>query len=1830
MLFDALIRRVRATSAAPTQADLDTLLSKATALDVELTPQPDGGAVWSGGACVAAETGTLLGPSQNISPAVIASQTRLRPFVIGHNAALFDLPELQRLSGHDLSDRLVIDTLWLSPLAFPTKISHRLEKAYLQATPERGNDPAEDARMSIALLRREFSAIAGMDPRWRRVLAALCTLGRRDGAYRELFGAMLDGVDPRGAVPLTADTVLELLPGEVCRLNLDRRLRQAQAQGDGWPLAWALSWILHRDRRKAPATWVMAGFPEVRATLDDLRAGQCQDRSCRRCRQAGETIHRMARWFPPPTDGVAAFQPPVAPDGETYQEKIMAGGLDRRSLLGILPTGTGKSRCFQVAALEQHARTGDLTVVISPLKSLMEDQARKAEAAGLPGVARLHGDMDALSRAQVHEALRNGEVALLYVAPERLGNEAMQDLLWARRIGLWVFDEAHCLTSWGQGFRSDYRRVVKWIRRCGCPGSEAAAVMCLTATARPETREDIRRLFAVEAGLALELIDGGPHRANLSYLVREAEDDSAAQFEAMLRDPAMLPDDGQAVVFVRRRETAEALAAALAAKGLCVAAYHAGMSPETKAGIEGEFFGGGVRILVATIAFGMGVDAPNVRLVVHAEPAASLEAYAQEAGRAGRNGCPAQCVLMWDPQAADKQFEDLVRGHVAREEIEAVLGHILDRQAQVRDARGTKFPVLSLRYDEVAQTVLDRPSPHWNGKSPDGAAMEKYRRWSRDRLDRILAELERHGLVEKVARPPDLSKMEVDEPILRRMAADTARAPATEAAIVRLLARQDSADGRGLVLPAAIEDLAAACGLPGQVAVEKCNAALSSLRAKGLLRWRIEIDVTLPKGREPETQLTRWTEEQFAIVAAIGGLVEALHEQQAEPAVEDALIEAVEEGVSTPLDLRTSLVELTKRANEFLGAASLLTPRRVLDHLAELGGEGGFRHVLERLSLSAPLSLTLALGADEFAAQVQLRHDRLRRVLASLRAICGADLSVLSELRAVTAAVIANGLDLDGLWRRGGGDEMPRSEAEQLMRSLLTQLSRAKSIVLGPGLFSAFDERSVVVADRQVGVRRNSYTEMMYREGVDAFQQEEVRQLHLMHRFALKVAEAQDAAAELLKDYFERPSAKALERFFSGDELEVVRRNRPAGIARQTELRARLDDQQAEVVHGGAGLSDMLVLAGPGSGKTRVLVERVIWLVSVERAPPDQILMLCYNRRAAQEIRARLRAADALGRRGAAVLVQTYHAFALQVLGRSYAELSDAAVAEERQASDTMLDRGQAAETFGRILRDAGRRLAENRAAGRSIADFFLRKFRWVLVDEFQDVTEDSFALISEISQQSQKKKRSEAGSISDLIDVRFCAVGDDDQNIYDFGGASGQYISRFDELFPGAQRKELTWNYRSTGAIISAAADVISRTSERMKRSEVSVDPARCGAPPEGLYHDPQDPLVGKVRICLADAGDDDSQAAFAVAELKRLAQKVPLRRWRWSSTAILVRRRSQIAIVERALMANGIEVTRDIRNLVPFERVQEAVRVRDWLESAERNGRWLSANDLTNAADWLQAKYDNRWSAPLAGRLRDMVEEHGQDGAGSGEAISARELLDDFVEWARAFVPGQTGVTVMTAHSSKGLEFDNVVVLDAEWLKATSGHITDADRRLLYVAATRARYSLSFVTAEGGALQRLMSLDYPGMVRSDARPAPSMRIAGEARTYQPASVRDVFLSYPVWNGWRCEQDDRTISENLRQIARLKAGDPLLLAAVSKSADRNNWHVHAISGGGDPYRVGKMEAGYSPGRREREQVHGRVFALVRWKLQDSDEEHHHKIRREEWFTVVPEWEVVN
>jgi ATP-dependent DNA helicase RecQ len=1584
-------------------------------------------------------------------------------FILGHNLLGHDLPVL-RARAPDLAflAQPVIDTLFLSPLAFPENPYHRLVKDYKLVSTS-VSDPVADCRLAARVFREqwdEFDRRAGSGEeadRDRLALYRFCFFGATDLELAPTGGQGIAQVFAAlGAPPLAVPEVLAALDrlwaGQVCRTVARAEAMRCLGEARLRPaLAYATAWLQVAGARSVLPPWVRHRFQAVIDLLHRLRDVRCDAPDCHWCRATHDPRGQLRRQF-----GLDGFRPvPSAPGGGSLQEAIVAHGMAEGSLLAILPTGGGKSLCFQLPALARYLRRGLLTLVVSPLQALMKDQVDNlARRTGTTTAAALYGLLTPPERGEVLERVRLGDVAILYLSPEQLRNRSLRRVLEAREIGTWVFDEAHCLSKWGHDFRPDYLYAARFIRELAeVQGVPVPPVACFTATAKPDVIAEILGHFKNELGLTLKRFEGGVERDNLTFEVRLARpQEKEAQLLGLLREHLGTPGvregagGGAAIVYAAKRKRTEELADWLTRQGWAAQAFHAGLPAPEKRRIQDAFVAGRLQVICATNAFGMGVDKDDVRLVVHAEVPGSLENYLQEAGRAGRDRAPAACVLLYCEQDIEDQFRLSARSALTRSDIAEILRGL-------RRARRDRDDCVVLTAGELLRDADLRVG--FDAEESDAET----------RVRTAIAWLERAGLVERNenrtrvfdGRPavPDLAEAR------RRIAGlgVSAEREARWLAVLEALLGCDPDEGLTTddlaMLPVFRDadrspDGRAATWDRGETAGQRVLRTLHDMAEAGLLRRGPQLSAFLRhKVRSPSTRI-------LAQVCAVErAMLEVLREEAPE----------ADDGGWYPLSLRRLNQRLRDRDVDS-------NPELLRTLLASLARDG------KGLAASRGSLELRQIERDHY--RIRLHRDWRTLTETALRRQAVAEVVLATLVDKVPDGEPPSATRLIAF----GTDELTAALAER--QGQVGHLHDPLAAVERGLLF--LHEHGAIVLQSGVAVFRQAMTIRIppeakgryYTQGHFAplaqHYAERIFQIHVMEAYARLGLERIAQAIELVVAYFALDHRSFANRYFANRREMLERATTAESVRRIVDA---LDNPEQIAIVAAEPEANRLVLAGPGSGKTRVIVHRCAYLLRVRRVDPRSILILCYNRSAALELRRRLAAlvdADARG-----VTIQTYHGFAMRLTGTSFAERAE----RVQQGDDGFAD-----------LIEAALDLLEGRADWPGIEADGLRErllagYRHILVDEYQDIDAQQYRLVAAIAGRTLTDE-------ADAARLTLLAVGDDDQNIYAFRGASIEFIRRFEADYQ-ARIHHLIENYRSSAHICAAAAALIGHNRERMKTGQrIGVDRRRRADPPGGRWTD-LDPH-GRGRVEVLEVADPGRQAAAFVARLQRLRA---LGGGTWSDFAILAFRHDALRPIRAACEAAGIPVAwRD--DLPPLARVREIAVFLDRLGDLGHGEVALDA-----LRGWLPAA-ESPWRAPLADRIEDWREEAGD---APSAASRCREFCYESLRELRNDRRLGEGVLFSTLHGAKGLEFPHVLIAD-DRPSAEAQRDAEGWRRLYYVGMTRARETLALGCLPRGAGPRPEALAGDWLLRTpvaiDPPPQAILR-----RRYTRLTPADIDLGY-------------------------------------------------------------------------------------------------------------------
>lgn len=1275
------------------------------------------------------DIGALLGPAEYHGNSLDKFREVLSgaEYICGHNIIAHDIPLLKSIAGFsEIDEKIPVDTLLLSSLLFPKKPYHKLIKDYKKSDLRLfRNNPLLDSRLCRELLADE--------------LAAFDTL---EYDFKNLYWNLLKDIDGfKGFFRLTGFTGKTSSSWELCcNIMSESICISADAENDfvNHPAAAAYTCasIKYGCPESIMPAWVLAHYPETVSLMMKLRSDICVDDNCLYCSGRRDLKGALKRHFG--HDEFRRFSPE---EKIPAQQRAVQMAVENRSLIAVFPTGGGKSITFQLPALMAGETTKGLTVVISPLQALMKDQVDNLLEKDITSAVTLNGLLSPLERMEAIARVEDGRAHILYLAPESLRSEKMLNLLAGRMISRFVIDEAHCFSSWGHDFRVDYLFIGKFIKLLSEQQQQTRPipVSCLTATAKPAVISDIKNYFKNTLDLDLDEIFVDSARTNLEYTIYTCENERG-KIEHLA--DLISRETGPVIVYCSRTAATEMVAEKLQDYGISAAVYHGKLSSEDKKKNMKRFMDGDVHVAVATNAFGMGVDKDDVSLVVHYDIPSSLENYAQETGRAGRDpGIMAKCCLLFGKEDIKKHFELLHGSRINKKEISELWRGVRDLTKKAATVSRSPLEIALMsgwdtdQYDvetkvKTALSVLEEQSFLVRGFNRArvhavsllvrdveiSSRMIDAEQWSD--ADKLLAK----SVVQRIIKDGDTG---IDKIALR---VDAHRDDVIR--IIEHLKRIEILNDRDMDLSAYINTAAAPNNINNSKEIYK--------------RFR-----TIEKA-----------------------FLEYLKDEP-----EKLSLKSVCSGVRENTGLPVSPDDIRKLLN-YWEIKNFITKNRVdpVSLLYKFIYKVHFKKIIEYSEYIHSLSSDI----------IDILHDRaLNKRLSSK----GSDPEVH--------------LDFSVPFIRKWSGELLESRLikappEDYHKALI-YLNSIGAVRLDRGFFILYSPLTITRTEKN---SRRQFTEKDF-EMLQKFYEQKVEQIHIMQRYAVLMQENIDNARRFTSDYFTLTHDEFIKKYYITDD-EKKQITKPIPRESFVKIFGGLSAEQLAIVND-PGNKRVLVAAGPGSGKTRVLVHKVGAVLATEDVKPEQFLMLTFSRSAVMEFRSRLQ--DLIGDVARHVDIFTYHSFCFHIRGIDPVE-----------------------DELGSVIKTAIKEIDDGKL------DVSRLKNKSVLViDEFQDLNEEEYSLLRKIVDISK--------------DLRVLAVGDDDQNIFGFRKASNEYMKRFVEN--GAVQYELLTNYRSVINIVQYSNRLRKKIKTRLKQNDLVAKSNETGA--IGIYNFRCNklivPLVKKIR---------------------------------------------------------------------------------------------------------------------------------------------------------------------------------------------------------------------------------------------------------------------------------------------------------------------------------------------------------------------------------------------
>lgn len=1214
-------------------------------------------------------------------------------YLCGHNIIHHDLVVLK---DNALSRKKKIDTLYLSPLLFPKRPYHNLLKDdKLQS--EELNNPLNDCKKARVLFDDELSAFDNLPSELQLIYYNLLYPCEE---FQDFFN--YKGFKPtKGNV---STLISAFFNGKICEnANLSYFIQKQPKE-----LAYALALINTDDNKSVTPPWLLHNFPSIEYIMRDLCSTPCHDPNCHFCNDKLNIHKGLEDIF-----GYSEFR---SFDGEPMQERAVQSAIDGESLLTVFPTGGGKSLTFQLPAIMAGRAVHGLTVVLSPLQSLMKDQVDNLLEKGITEAVTINGLLDPIARADAFERVANGTATLLYISPEMLRSKTIEKLLLSRNIVRFVIDEAHCFSAWGQDFRVDYLYIGDFIKQLQEKKrlSTPIPISCFTATAKQKVISDICDYFKQKLNTDLRLFASTADRQNLKYAVLHAETEDE---KYNLMRNLLIGNPKPTIVYVSRTKKTVELAQKLSRDGYTALPFNGKMDANEKILNQNAFINNEVQIMVATSAFGMGVDKKDVGMVIHYDISDSLENYVQEAGRAGRDPeMEAKCYVLYSDHDLDKHFILLNQTKLSISEIQQVWSAIKRLTKQYKTIQCSAL--------EIAREA------GWNEDVTD----------IETRVRTAISALEQAGYISRGNNVPhvfatgitvnnmDEARKRIENSNLfddddRQNAIRIIKSLISNKQIAKATQDDDSdAESR-------VDYLADILGMKKASVVNAVNL----MRQDGILADTRDMSAYLHS--TDNEQKSSNVVNKFARLEKY--LIETFSKTDKELTYKTINEQANGQGIkSTVKDIRTIL--------NFLVMKSLIHKK---EHIRSNSVQVLLKQGLEQLQQKRDIRLSICKFIIQELYRIKQTQDQ-----------SSADNPVSFSLTEL----------LKKYTIQQSSDLFSHKQTIQMkdMEDALLYLSKIGSLKLEGGFLVIYNAMQI----RRISDMKYRYKIDDYRM-LDEFYKQKIRQIHIVGEYANLMVRDYDAALQYVRDYFQLDHKKFIATYFKGERAIEIEKNITPDKYRQ--LFGELSETQRRIITDKIS-KHIVVAAGPGSGKTRVLVHKLASLLLLEDVKHEQLLMLTFSRAAATEFKERL--INLIGNAAYFVEIKTFHSYSFDLLGEN-GSLEDSEDVVMRAAQ--MIDTGQ----------------VEPNRISKTV----------LVIDEAQDMDGNEYALVKAMMKQNEE--------------MRVIAVGDDDQNIFSFRGSDSKYMRLLIDEFD-ATKYELTENYRSCHSIVSFAESFVRRLPHRMKNN--------------------------------------------------------------------------------------------------------------------------------------------------------------------------------------------------------------------------------------------------------------------------------------------------------------------------------------------------------------------------------------------------------------------------
>ena len=1428
-------------------------------------------------------------------------------FICGHNIFNHDIKYIGKaLTDAGINLANIIDTLFLSPLLFPTRPYHALLKDdKLQS--EDTNNPLNDSIKAKDLFYDEVAAFQQTDETIKQIFFLLLNDKKEFLSFFRFLAYTSENKD-------IEQLVRQKFENEICKQVDLKKIITERPVELAYCLSLISSFIEHKKIHSITPPWVLKNYPDVERTMFRLRNQPCVS-GCEYCDNALDIHKGLSRFF-----GFDSFR---TYGDEPLQEKAVKAAVENKSILAVFPTGGGKSITFQVPALMSGEAAKGLTVVISPLQSLMKDQVDNLEKIGITEAVTINGLLDPIERAKSFERIEEGSASILYISPESLRSKTIERLILGRKIVRFVIDEAHCFSSWGQDFRVDYLYIGDFIRQLQEKKNleDGIPVSCFTATAKQKVIEDIRGYFKEKLSLDLELFTSKASRTNLQYKVFE-KGDEAEKYQAV-RD-LIEEKNCPTIIYVSRTRKAYLLAERLTKDGFNAKPYHGKMDKQEKSENQDSFINGETHIMVATSAFGMGVDKKDVGMVIHYEISDSLENYIQEAGRAGRDeNIVADCFVLFNEEDLGKHFILLNQTKLSIREIQQVWKAIKDI---------TKFR------SKVSNSALEiARKAGW-----DDNVVE-----IETRVTTAIAALEEAGYLKRGQNMPrifanSILSKNAQEAIDKINASERFEEKQKEKGIriiKKLFSSKSRKHSNDEPAESRIDYISDHLGIVKEEVINIVNL----LREEKILADAKDLTAFIKKGENKNRSLH--------IVESFGK-------------IENFLLPVFEEQEKT-FHIKALNEEAEQKGCDDISPNKIKT---VINFWA-------IKNWIKRKNIEYPKNHIAALclhSKEMLKEKLKKRHELAKFIVEFLHEKSNFNVTE-DEVEKEEVLVEFSVHELKTAYENHQSLFKLDIGIDDIEDTLF-YLSRIEAIKIEGGFLVVYNRLTIerVEQDNKKRYKVEDY------QHLNQFYESKVQQIHIVGEYARKMISDYKDALQFVEDYFQLNYQSFLNKYFKGSRQNEIKRNLTPTKFRQ--LFGELSPTQLKIINDNE-TKYIVVAAGPGSGKTRTLVHKLASLLLMEDVKHEQLLMVTFSRAAATEFKKRL--LKLIGNAANYIEIKTFHSYCFDLLGR----------VGSLEKSNVILKK-----TIDKIK-------------SREVEPCRITK-TVLVIDEAQDMDEDEFNLIKALMEQNEE--------------MRVIAVGDDDQNIYEFRGASSKYLERFIQVNK-AIKYELVENYRSKNNLVEFTNQYVTSIHHRLKDIPIIAKQTD----------------YGRIKLVSYQSGN----------LITPLVQDI-LRTELTGSTCVLTKTN------EEALQITGLLLKNEMQ--AKLIQTNDGFSLYNLLEVRFFLGQLNLADDVFIISDdvWTNAKRElkNKFRSSTkldvcANIIKEFEAANPRKKYKSDLEVFIRESkMEDFFN-----ENGET-IFVSTIHKAKGKEFDNVFLMLENFHSST-----DEVKRQFYVAMTRAKQNLT-----------------------------------------------------------------------------------------------------------------------------------------------------------------------